>query len=373
MNKTSRSVVTDFQLMLRFESVRKQLLEPEHAYCLDRPLAYYAVGSDRHLPLALIRRTIRELIDAPLDQLHAVPGIGPKKLGILINLLGRAVALKPSEQPTREAERAAARPIGAAGPNGAAAILADRVSEADWEQCRATIRRHNLGRESLGRFAESLTRLPRTLWKTRLDDYLDLSLADLRERKSHGEKRVAAILQIGATLNQLLLSVEDRPHLSIHVAPRFATHVGRWLEYRLEQPPPEVEEIDQFFIAPLLAQLGIDGGDLHVALVRDRLNPHRRGLGTAARQLGLARGRAYELLAETQMIFEVRWPEGRSLAAQLLAKMERSAEHSEATLRFAASAGLFFRGMPRQAKSPPIPSEADESGQLLQVAMYCPT
>ena len=368
MNKTSRSVVTDFQLMIRFESVRKQLLEPDHAYCLDRPLAYYAVGSDRHLPLALIRRTIRELIDAPLDQLHAVPGIGPKKLGILINLLGRAVALKPSEPPACQSDGAAT------GPTGPAAVSAEHVSEAAWEQCRATIRRHNLGRETLGRFAESLTHLPRTLWATRLDAYLDLSLGDLRERKSHGEKRVAAILEICATLNQLLLSVEERPHLSINVSPRFAKAVGRWLDYRLEQPaPPGVEEIDEFFVAPLLAQLGIDGGELHLALVRDRLNPRRRGLGAAARQLGLARGRAYELLAETQMIFEVRWPEGRSLAAQLLAKMDRGAEPSEATLRFATAAGLFFRGLPRQAKSPPIPSEADESGQLLQVAMYCPT
>ena len=91
MNKTSRSVITDFQLMLRFESVRKQLLEPPYAECLDRAVAYYAVASDRHLPLALIQRTVRELINTPLEQLQSVPGIGPKKLEILINLLGRTV------------------------------------------------------------------------------------------------------------------------------------------------------------------------------------------------------------------------------------------------------------------------------------------
>ncbi|HUY92285.1 MAG TPA: hypothetical protein VMV10_26325 [Pirellulales bacterium] len=372
MNKTSRSVVTDFQLTLRFESVRKQLLEPRFADCLDRALAFYAVSSDRHLPLALIRRSIRELINTPLDQLQAVPGIGPKKLGILINLLGRAVELGPNTASAACADATTVAPQ--------AATVAEQISEAAWEQCRATIRQHGLGREPLGRFAESLRRLPRTLWSTRFNAYLELSLAEIRERKSHGEKRVAAILEICARLHQLLLRVDEQPHLSVHLSPRFATRLQRWLLFRLEQDtPPGVEEIDAFFVAPLLEQLGVDGGETHVDLLRDRLSPNRRGLGYAARQLGLARGRAYELLAETHTIFEVRWPEGRSLAEQLLDKMNRGAGDSEAALRFATAAGLFFRGTPRQSKTPrqgktpPLAAETDESGRLLQAAMFCPT
>lgn len=372
MNKTSRSVITDFQLMLRFEDVRRRLLEPRYADCLDRALAYYAVASDRHLPLALIQRTVRELINTPLEQLQSVPGIGPKKLEILINLLGRAVELAPAGASPVDISLLTASYVGQAPAS------AEQYSEAAWEQCRATIRRHQLDREMLGRFAESLRRLPRTSWMTRFDAYLDDTLAEIRERKNHGEKRVAAILEICAKLHQLLLRVDDQPHLSVQLLPRFATNLERWLSYRLEQAElPTVEEIDSFFIDPLLDQLDVDGGELHVQLLRDRLNPKRRGLGYAARQLGLARGRAYELLAETQTIFEVRWPEGRSLTGQLVDKMYRQAEHSEATSRFAAAAGLFFRGVPRQGKSPPLAgdltSDSDETGPLLQTAMLCPT
>lgn len=367
MNKTSKSVVTDFQLTLRFESVRKQLSEPRYVDCLDRALAFYAVASDRHLPLALIRRSIRELIGTPLEQLQAVPGIGPKKLGILINLLGRAVQLGESCEPP-------AAPADAASPAPLSPLLAEQISEAAWEQCRATIRQHGLGREPLGRFAESLRRLPRTLWRTRFDAYLELSLAEIRECKSHGEKRVAAILEICARLHQLLLRVDLQPHLSVHLLPRFATRLQNWLTFRLEQDgPPGEDEIDAFFVSPLVEQLGVDGGPTHVELLRDRLNPHRRGLGYAARQLGLARGRAYELLAETQTIFEVRWPEGRSLTEQLLDKMNQRAPNGEATQRFAAAAGLFFRGLPRQGKTPPLAGEADEPGRLLATAaVFCP-
>src|SRR3569623_2536312 len=90
MNKTSRSVVIDFRLALRFERVQRCLAELSSAERLEKPLAFFASPSDRHLPLALINRTIRELINSPLAELLAVPGIGPKKLGSLFDLLERA-------------------------------------------------------------------------------------------------------------------------------------------------------------------------------------------------------------------------------------------------------------------------------------------
>lgn len=69
MNKTSRSVVTDYRLEQRFEQLRTRLAEPSQADGLERPLAFFAAPNDRHLPLALIDRTVRELIAAPLAEL----------------------------------------------------------------------------------------------------------------------------------------------------------------------------------------------------------------------------------------------------------------------------------------------------------------
>ncbi|HEV7221333.1 MAG TPA: hypothetical protein VGN42_01435 [Pirellulales bacterium] len=377
MNRTSRSVVTDFQLTLRFENVRKQLLEASCQEPLGKALAFYAVPNDRHLPLALIQRTIRQLLATPLDELHAVPGIGPKKLESLIDLLQRAAGASSSTAASRgendgPIESCAAALRDAEGVGG--------VSEAAWEQWRGTIRRRQLGHETLGRFAASLRRLPRTLWARRLEAYLDLTLAELNELRGHGEKRVAAILEIFGKLHKLLLRFDEQPHLSVHLLPSFATRLERWLVYRWEHAElPQLDEIDSFFVGPLLDQLLIDGGETHVELVRDRLNPTNRGLGNAARRLGLARGRAYELLGETLAIIDVRWPEGRSLAWQLLDRMESRAADSEATARTAAAVGLFFRSRARQAKAPPVrgnPSvhgDADEPGQLLQTAVFCAT
>ena len=377
MNRTSRSVVTDYQLALRFENVRKQLLEASCQEPLERALAFYAVPNDRHLPLALIQRPIRQVLDTPLDELHAVPGIGPRKLGSLIDLLQRAAgassiaAVSPAAKGV-ETESCVAAPH--------EADVAGAVSEAAWEQWRGTIRRRQFGHETLGRFAASLRQLPRTLWERRLETYLGLTLAELNELRGHGEKRVAAILGIFGKLHELLLRFDEQPHLSVQLLPSFATRLKRWLDYRLEHGElPPLDEVDSFFVAPLLDQLSIDGGEMHVELVRDRLNPANRGLGSAARRLGLARGRAYELLADTLAIIDVRWPEGRSLAWQLLDRMESRAAPSEATVRMAVATGLFFHSRARQAKSPParrnppVRSDADEPGQLLQTAVFCAT
>jgi hypothetical protein len=209
---------------------------------------------------------------------------------------------------------------------------------------------------------------------------LDLTLAELNELRGHGEKRVGAILEICGQLHVLLLRFDEQPHLSVHLLPRFATRLERWMNYRLEQAElPAVEEIDSFLIAPLLEQLLVDGGETHVELVSDRLSPTSRGLGHAARRLGLARGRAYELLDETLAMIGVRWPEGRSLAGRLLDRMERRGPGGEAAARVAAAVGLFFRSRPRQAKAPPMPNDpsmrgdADERGPLLQAAVFCAT
>lgn len=372
MNKTSRSVVTDYRLALRFEELRTRLAEPSAAEGLDKPLAFFASPSDRHLPLALINRTLRELISVPLADLQSVPGIGPKKLGSLFALLDRAV-----QQP-RVGRELHAEPEDAKSHRTPAATSCDEqlllLSEAEWEQWREGVRRHHLGREMLGRFAASLRRLPRTLWITRLDDYFESTLVQLRDRKSYGEKRVSAILEIFGSLHQLLLRVDEHSHLSVCLQPRFATNLEYWLAYRLQHAElPSRDEIDSAFVAPLVDQLGVDGGETHAELVRDRLNGNSRGIGHAARRLGLARGRAYELLGDAQTIMEVRWPEGGSLVKQLLDRLRREAETSEATLRLHAAAELFFRKLSQEAKHPPVSSQAEEPGQMFQAAVCCAT
>src|SRR5271163_1635386 len=88
---------TDYELLSNFEAVRKTLLEKRYRDCLDKPLAFWALPTDRRLPLAFMARPLRELLTTPFDQLYATPGVGRKKIHSLVKLLQRASQSAPQE------------------------------------------------------------------------------------------------------------------------------------------------------------------------------------------------------------------------------------------------------------------------------------
>src|SRR5437868_6677082 len=88
MAKTSSAA--EVKLATNYESLRTTLLAREFAERLDRPLAFWALPSDRRLPTALLGRTLRDLFAQSFDQLAATAGIGRKKLETFIKLLVRA-------------------------------------------------------------------------------------------------------------------------------------------------------------------------------------------------------------------------------------------------------------------------------------------
>src|SRR5436190_17461649 len=88
MAKTSSA--DDVKLATNYESLRATLLHEQYAGRLDRPLAFWALPSDRRLPNALLKRTLRDLFNLSFEQLAATAGIGRKKLEMLIKLLVRA-------------------------------------------------------------------------------------------------------------------------------------------------------------------------------------------------------------------------------------------------------------------------------------------
>src|SRR4051812_35635600 len=78
------------RLVKGFELLRKQLHLPQYAACLDQPVAHWASANDRWLPWALLSRSVREVLLTPLNELLATPSVGPRKLALLLELLGRA-------------------------------------------------------------------------------------------------------------------------------------------------------------------------------------------------------------------------------------------------------------------------------------------
>jgi len=177
MRLLKSSQVFDYQLVSRFDELRGRLLTDEFADRLDQPLAYWAVASDRGLPLALMGCSLRELLGTPFEQLYATPGIGQKKLGMLLCLLERALEAEASSPapPAVDDRALSSEVISDAASRQLPA--ADGVSEALWVQWRDTVSRHDLGDEILGRFAPNLQKLPRVVWTKPLGAYAKLRSA----------------------------------------------------------------------------------------------------------------------------------------------------------------------------------------------------
>ncbi len=191
------SSAEEYKLIGNFHAVCKTLLQDRYHDRLSRPLVFWAMANDRRLPLAFLGRTVGDLVETPFDELAATPGIGQKKIGTLIKLLTRAIKDQAPHAldggPDADGEPAASSRDGSV-PR----IRPARVSESLWEQWRGTIVRFGVDCEKMGRLVPSWQSLPTVIWHTRLEKYCDLSIAEIRRLKTHGEKRVRIILEVFA-------------------------------------------------------------------------------------------------------------------------------------------------------------------------------
>ena len=142
-----------------------------------------------------------------------------------------------------------------------------------------------MGPEKLGRLAPSLQSLPTVIWHSRLEEYVDRSLADIRSLKTHGEKRVNAILEVFCTVHEALATATLQENIDVVVVPRFIPPLTRWLMEAVAQPElPPVDELHQHIVKPMVRQIKIDLGDQVAGLAAARLRlddnaPSRQAAG----------------------------------------------------------------------------------------------
>lgn len=335
------AVVTGYQLASGFERERKRLLEPQFTDRLSCPLAFWAKSNDRHLPLAFVGRPVRELLDTPFVELYSTPGVGPKKIASLLRLLERVSeeSLPSGDESPASATSLERRAMNASAPNS----TSTDVSEVVWSRWRQSVARHGLHDETLGHLARSLQQLPRTLWNVRLSSYLDLSLSEIRALRTHGAKRVAAVLAIFENLAGILEQVDANPHLSVRFRPRLVQRVESWVRLQCQsRKRPSSGEVQNEFIAPLLEQLSIDGGERHCDAARIRLQRPEAAVRALAMHNGTTRGRLYELWAEAATLVAVRWPEGQALTARLHDKLADDKADAATWRLFNAAVELWF-------------------------------
>ncbi|MBX7073146.1 MAG: hypothetical protein K1X71_08350 [Pirellulales bacterium] len=363
MQPQRSSLVTEYRLQSRFEELRDRLLGSPRQERLQQPLAYWTLPHDRRLPLAFMSRNLHELLNTPFDALIATPGVGQKKMVALVHLLERAESNLDGESGTYPIDEALAALDSelSADSTVEAGFAADRVSESAWSLWRDSVKRYHLEEETLGRFAPSLERLPRVLWHTTLNAYCDLSLGEIRGLKTHGEKRVAAVLEVFHELYALLSGLGTMSHLAIRLQPRLAGQVENWLLAALERSePPCPAELDRQLLTPLAAQVRGDLGELVGDLVDDRLglSGHEASVREKAAALGLTRARLYQLLADAAEVIAVRWPEGQYLAQHLAGKLRSQGADLGEYERFFAAVDLFFPSRHVNGTAPPSQGDA---------------
>ena len=366
MNPAKSPSVEHLQANGRFESLRKILTSQRYAEHLEKPLAYWALPTDRQLPRAFLGRTLDELLNTPFATLSRIPGIGQKKLASFVQLLARAANTNPAELPFEIAflpkRGGPARSNGeAAGGNGHAPA---NVSELTWGQWRATVIRCGLEHEKLGRFAASLKSMTRALWNMPLGSYTAQTLHEIRSMRACGEKRVQAILGVFHGIHVMVGNTGARKHLAVRIVPRPINAVEQWVGAALQAAGvPAEEEIFSKFISPLLEQIHIDATKQTASVAEHRLGIAcpKAGVRQIAKAMGLTRARVYQLFSEINDIMTVRWLLGRHLSYELCEKWEvEAAGAAKATKlrQFHAAIELFYPGGRRGAAGPPRQAEA---------------
>jgi hypothetical protein len=356
VNKTTS--VEEYKIASRFDSLRKILTSEEYARHLEKPLAYWALPTDRRLPLVLLGRTLGSLLDMPFADLTATPGIGQKKIRSFVGLLSRAANTDPTDlsvDDVKPADNASAR---SENETSAKDFDPSMVSEVVWSKWRATVIKRGLEHETLGRLAPSLRGMTRVNWNTRLGEFTTCSLAEIKARKTHGEKRIHALLEVFHGLHKLLSEMGQEKHLVVCIRPHRIDAVQQWIVQSMQAATaPDEAEVFERFVKPLLDQLHIDATEQVANLADDRvglLGPIT-SVREVARKMGLTRARVYQLLNEVNDIMQVRWPSGRREVYELLDKLENDAEASgtsEQLGQFRAAVELFYPNNRRGGASP---------------------
>jgi hypothetical protein len=348
--------VDELQVVSRFESLRKILLADGYAEHQDKPLAYWALPTDRRLPLAFLGRPLSDLLATPFVELSATPGIGRKKITSLVQLLARAANTNPADLPTEIFDGGFPTATDTDGdPANHDGLDPTNISEVTWAQWRASVVRHGLGNEILGRFAPSLQNMTRVIWNTPLGAYTSSTLAEIHSMRTYGEKRIRALLEVFHAAHTLVSGMGTQEHLVVRIVPRLIDQVEQWVGRALQRPGiPPADELYAHFVRPLLAQVRIDATQQIVTLAENRL-----GIGgpmvsvrQAARNMGLTRARVYQLLNEINDIMMVRWPMGRHQSHELREKFQNEAavlDEAPDLRQFHAAVELFYPGARRGA------------------------
>ncbi|QDU54560.1 hypothetical protein [Aeoliella mucimassa] len=320
-----------------YQRLCKQLFELPDDGRLDKQLSYWVLPTDRRLPIAFLDRDLRTLLEVPFEQLIKTPGVGQKKIEGLFTLIRRAIKADVCNTPFGMDERHAT------GTDLGTGFDPTAVSESLWASWCESVRRHEFVDYKLGQLAPSLQMLPTVIWHKSLGEYVDKSLAEIRRMRTHGEKRLHAILEVFCTVHEAVSTSTPSHTLDLQLVPRFVPPVVDWLTSVLDLPkPPTLPEVRRNLVTPLLTQIRTDLGEQVADLASERLQTdgNTPTVKQQAERLGVTRARVYQLLEDCSKVMEVRWPTGRWLLIPLEARAVDASPRAQQLVR--AACELFY-------------------------------
>ena len=345
---TSRSTslkLKDVKIVSRYDELREELLKDEYSLHQDTQLAFWALPKEQKLPHALIGCKLGELLKKSFDELLRTPTIGEKKFKSILTLLERAKNAKAEDISNSLSPPKADTSL----LEDSDEISIDSISEIQWRRWQAIILDKGLANEPLGRLCPTLSKLTRPIWNNLLSEYCQITLSEVREMRTHGEKRVESILEIFRYVCSIVGEMKSSGH-RVQLVPERIADVETWGLRTLSKPDmPNSEEIKDNYILPLLGQLEIDSTENKIRQISEnRIGLHGEviSLRQAARKLGMARARIYQLLDEINDILTVRWPNGWWITSLLRNKLPSAivgCSHNESEFsQFHYAAEIFF-------------------------------
>lgn len=290
-------------LQLRYERIAGGLSALSPAQ-LSRRLADYTADDDRFLPQSLLHLSVSEVAELSFADVARIPHVGLTKIRNLLELLERVLRDHNAAKDDSFVVDAAPKSDTSNAP-----------TPARWSQWAEALTNHPWREIAIGRVAERLGAMPRSIWRVPTGAFVDMSFDELRQLKSFGPRRIAAIAAVVESLHRSLAAAEAAQTVAVIPGPACLAQIESWtLDVLCRRRQFTVEEIRSRVIEPLVDLVRHDLGD-QVAIVAAEMllaSPNVRRL-SAPLPIGkrasvyVRRHQMRRLIGEA--IF-VRWPRG---------------------------------------------------------------
>ena len=248
MRLAKASSFEELQIISRYEGLRTVLLDRACSDHIDKPLAIWALPTDRRLPLAFLGAFAARPAGDPLCGAVGHTRHRAEEDSLLCEPPGPGGPIRAGRAAgggTRAG--GAARPAPAGGNGAAGGSPFDPGQRVGGGGPAGGCRRAaGVGSRTAGPLRPQLAEHDSRDLEHAAGSLYGHTLGEIRVMKTHGEKRVRAILEVFHSLHVVIANMGLREHLTVNIVPRLIEQVEQWTGHVLQTPgTPSQEEISR--------------------------------------------------------------------------------------------------------------------------------